>query len=917
MTVIFLTSGSSWTVPVDWSSTNTIECLGSGGIGTSNGTYGGGGGGGAYAKISGFSATPGSSIPYQVGTGGGSLPTYFNSTSTVLADYGRSSIGSVTGGSGGLAANSVGTVVYSGGNGGSTSGGAVAGAGGGGSAGPSGAGKNGGNVTNSSYSGAGGGGANGGSSTAGGNGTATTSGAGGAGTGGTGGGTGVTSGAGNNGTLGGGGSGGQYNYTGGNGGADTTWTTKGCGGGGGGTGGNANLVSGAGANYGGGGGGEGVNDSGLQSVGGNGLIVITYTPNPNIIYGTVASTESKDTTSAAGTAARAGYFASTEKVDTVAATGGVSAAGGFSSTETNDVAVATAGVPSGLVVQPFSITIPAGKTSASAYIGTVGLDAFIVWSGENPSVANDPAEDFAYLTLANPSTVTATRNTGTAGTVVISGYVIDAPSSLIASVQYGTVVIAGSASSGTATINSVNNSNAAIHLLGWATTNTTLSGINEYPVLSLSGTTVTAQRVGTTGTLTVGYVVVEFQTAALNQAVQNVSATSSTSATSYTATINSVNMNNAFTFYAGSSIATETVNLATIKQLGFIFAATTLTVAVNTAAAYAKTYNCSVVEFVPGILQSPVQRGTTLLAAVTSASTVLSSINENNSFSTYLGNMTTATTAVLNRAEGLSYLSSQSTGSPVIQNQGDYTSGGTALAVGITATSGGNTIVVAVTSTIGDAISLTDNLSQTYTQIAGSTSTDTTGNVTTSFWYCQNTSAGVTLITISATLQIYAVAFELSGVPTTGNIVDVVAVLSNQNQVLSGNISGPAITTTSANDIILSMSGNYNSASGVYSPYTTDIGTETTGYYAPGAVVSGNSCTFSFTIGTYCISTVAIFGSAGGVVPAIVTTKNNATANITSSWEVVEFAPFIPPYVPINLSSFPDVVYANIIAVAY
>src|SRR5262249_14883537 len=70
------TGSGTWTVPNDWSSTNTIEVIGGGG-GAKGGLGSGstpqnaaGGGGGAYAKISNISLTGGSSISIQVGSGG-------------------------------------------------------------------------------------------------------------------------------------------------------------------------------------------------------------------------------------------------------------------------------------------------------------------------------------------------------------------------------------------------------------------------------------------------------------------------------------------------------------------------------------------------------------------------------------------------------------------------------------------------------------------------------------------------------------------------------------------------------------------------------------------------------------------------------------------------------------------------------
>ncbi len=131
-TVIFLTSGTTWTVPSDWnSSSNTVEAIGAGGSG-----FGTGAGGGAYAQISNLTLTPGGTVAFQIGTPGGSsgagaLPTantWFVNGATLVA-AGAIQLSS----SGGPVANCIGTVKTAGGNG-ST--------GGGGAGGPDGAGQN-------------------------------------------------------------------------------------------------------------------------------------------------------------------------------------------------------------------------------------------------------------------------------------------------------------------------------------------------------------------------------------------------------------------------------------------------------------------------------------------------------------------------------------------------------------------------------------------------------------------------------------------------------------------------------------------------------------------------------------------------------------------------------------------------------
>jgi hypothetical protein len=312
-TMIFLTSGTSWTVPADWNSaSNTIEVIGGGGggnychqssgaplycINQQNAT---GGGGGGYSKVSNVTLTPGATVTYKVGLGGIASSTggdtYFCNSNTNCASIAGTSVivgakgggvgfgwvSPMPGGAGGSAALGVGTVKYSGGNGGNvTTNGAIppimgGGSGGGGAAGPFGAGAIGG-LGNSNSIGTGGGGADGG--TAGSpyvNGTPATGGPGGKNRFGTGSGAAEVAG-----TNGGGGGGSPVNpsspKTAGAGGFGTEWdATHGAGGGGGGGKADNNTLFSNGGNgglYGGGGGGsaEFTPGSGAQ-----GIIVIIY-----------------------------------------------------------------------------------------------------------------------------------------------------------------------------------------------------------------------------------------------------------------------------------------------------------------------------------------------------------------------------------------------------------------------------------------------------------------------------------------------------------------------------------------------------------------------------------------------------------------------------------------------------------------
>ncbi len=298
LTTVFITSGTSWSVPADWNSTeNFVEVIGGGGGGNDIQTNGsGGGGGGAYALTRNVSLTPGGSATIQVGAGGNGTPTagtdtWFNGASCAASSTcakGGSAGGTTSGGAGGLSTTSIGSIRYKGGTGGGGNNTGDTSGGGGGAGGRRGIGANGGAGNSTATEGGGGGGGAGGGGSNGTAGAAAAGGAGGNGYGGSGGGTagnnvtcgsGGTGGAGTAGT-GAGGGGGDKLCGGGAGSIGQEWdATHGSGSGGGGSGSTtagAGLVGGAGGTYGGGGGGGGTTN--LGGAGGQGLIAVTYRP---------------------------------------------------------------------------------------------------------------------------------------------------------------------------------------------------------------------------------------------------------------------------------------------------------------------------------------------------------------------------------------------------------------------------------------------------------------------------------------------------------------------------------------------------------------------------------------------------------------------------------------------------------------
>lgn len=272
---IFITSGTSYTLPADFNpNNNTVECYGSGGVANNFGGYGGGGG--AYAKSTNVNIGAGVTVNIHIGSAG-ATDTWFNATS--LANAVSNGTGISCGAQGGVgnaagtAASSCGSTKFSGGTGGAGGGSTSGGGGGGGAAGPNGNGANGG-VGGVAYNhGGGGGGANNGSNGVDGGATPSNGGNGRGGTGG-----GVYSGGSATANLGGGGAGSAgQTAPGGNGALDDVYGdgVHGPGGGGGGGGYEVNPVGGGNAGgYGGGGGGSASSTTTGSRT--NGLIVITY-----------------------------------------------------------------------------------------------------------------------------------------------------------------------------------------------------------------------------------------------------------------------------------------------------------------------------------------------------------------------------------------------------------------------------------------------------------------------------------------------------------------------------------------------------------------------------------------------------------------------------------------------------------------
>lgn len=276
-------------------------------------------------------------------------------------------------------------------------------------------------------------------------------------------------------------------------------------------------------------------------------------------------------------------------------------------------------------VQQVSITIPAGATTGTASVSAAVDTFFLVYQSGTTTATVSNAEAFTRVSISG-TTVTATRGaSGVASACTVNCAVVDADATnLIKSVQMGTITT--TTATGTATISAVTNANTAIGILGTSQTLTTYHYDLNTMRLSLSGTTLTATNMnGASGTTIVGYVVVEFQGAALNQSVQTFLKSWTNSTGSTTQALTSVVPTNSMVFFAGGG-STNGDTAADEQPTVAITNATTATIKCgNTASGNTQNTAFSVVEFVAGVLSQSAQRGEIALTAATSNTATITS----------------------------------------------------------------------------------------------------------------------------------------------------------------------------------------------------------------------------------------------------------------------------------------------------
>jgi len=296
-------------------------------------------------------------------------------------------------------------------------------------------------------------------------------------------------------------------------------------------------------------------------------------------------------------------------------------------------------------IQEVEISVGSGSTSGTATISSVTtansivLFSYAFYGGQRQTSTIDAGDHILFgVELTNSTTVTAYRDTSNQAATVVAT-VIEFDSSVIDSIQSGT--IATSSSSGTDTITSVNTSRSVVIHQGQKsddTGNDIFSGIHTLSLTNSTTVTATNSLLFGSSNATLYYTVIEFASGVVDS-VQEFDITIA-SGTSNTATITSVVTGQSCIFAGGLRPTSTSDRFSRPDHLPKVELtnSTTVTATIDTAdAAYAPKIVGTVVEWNSDYIES-IQRGTyTFVSSSANSITAITSVDTSKSFVQCLG----------------------------------------------------------------------------------------------------------------------------------------------------------------------------------------------------------------------------------------------------------------------------------------
>lgn len=245
--------------------------------------------------------------------------------------------------------------------------------------------------------------------------------------------------------------------------------------------------------------------------------------------------------------------------------------------------------------QHFAIDLTGAASNTATISAVTTSRAHVVRNSWQNPAGSDSRSDWVRVALTSTTLATASRD-GTTGNIIAYGSVLEWDASAIQSIQTGTISIGTSATSNTATISSVTKNNAVAIFLGCEAPagGSTTHQYYDARVALTNGTTVTATVASALSTTvrTVGFVVVEWVSGVLQQAVQHLSLSTTTTSSAHTVT--AVTIANSILFHNGNTGTDENGNKTKLSLT------TTTNVQADKAVSVTTPVEAALVEFVSG-----------------------------------------------------------------------------------------------------------------------------------------------------------------------------------------------------------------------------------------------------------------------------------------------------------------------------
>jgi len=188
---------------------------------------------------------------------------------------------------------------------------------------------------------------------------------------------------------------------------------------------------------------------------------------------------------------------------------------------------------------------------------------------------------------------------------------------------------------------------------------------------------------------------------------------------------------------------------------------------------------------------------------------------------------------------------------------------------------GGDVIVLAASSVAGVTFTPSDNFGNTWTSIAGPTSTTQGAVLRAQIWYAQNpvVGPGHTITIGLSAAQPLTMSIVVAKGSNISSPIDAASLIGSDNGTQTGTVVSPNVTTTSINDLLIGFTQDSAGASFLAGPGFTEVGSASSNYLD---AETGPATTPGTYAATFLISAQTWLSAVVGVA--------NNPSQVTLSW---------------------------------